>query len=144
MFISLVLSTFSNDRFVFAPSAVLAPVPPLAKATVPVTLAALPAIFPETLDPSTAAIFALVIAASAILAVVTLASAIFTVVTALLAIAGAAAVPVRSPASWIFPFAEVVASGAPEATAASIYVFVACSVGNLESEFVARVPSVLI
>ena len=38
-------------RFVCAPAAVVAPVPPLATATVPVTLAALPGMLPDTLPP---------------------------------------------------------------------------------------------
>ena len=101
--------TFSRERLVFAPTAVVAPVPPLVMATVPVTLAALPAISPETFEPLTPAILASVTAAVAILAVV----------TASAAISGAVAIPVKSPASCIFPVAVVVASGEADDTVAS-------------------------
>ena len=81
LFKSLVLSTFPSPRLVLAAAAVVAPVPPLATATVPVTLAALPAMLPVTLEPATVTIFASVTEASASLDVVTFASAIFAVVT---------------------------------------------------------------
>ena len=42
-----------TPRFVCAPAAVVAPVPPLPTATVPVTLAALPGMLPVTLAPVT-------------------------------------------------------------------------------------------
>ena len=91
---------------------VVAPVPPLATATVPVTLSALPVIFPETLLPAT----------PAILASMTAKLAIFPLVIALSEITGAEAlelVPARSPLKAIFPFTNEVASGAPEVTLAS-------------------------
>ncbi len=76
----------------------------------------------NTLSLPPDAIFAVVTFASRILAVVTasaasfaavmFASAIFAVVTAFAAIAGEVAVPLRSPANWIFPVASVVASDA--------------------------------
>jgi len=43
----------TNPRFVRAPEAVVDPVPPLATATVPVTLAALPLMSPLTIEPET-------------------------------------------------------------------------------------------
>ena len=56
---------------------------------------------PVTFEPATVTI----------LASVTLASASFAVEMAPAATAGAAAVPVRSPANWTLPFTVVVASG---------------------------------
>ena len=76
-----------------------APVPPLATATTPVTLTALPGMLPNTLVALTVAILASVTLPSVIFDVVIALSKIFALVTALFAIAGAAAVPVRSPAS---------------------------------------------
>ena len=86
---SLVLSTLFKPKLVFAPTAVVAPVPPLVMATVPLTLSAFPAMSPETLPPLTPAIFASVTAASASFVVVIFPSAT----------TGRAAVPARSPAS---------------------------------------------
>ena len=80
----------TNPRFVLAPEAVAAPVPPLIMATLPFTLEAFPAISPVILVASRpVAILALVIAPSIILLVV----------IALLAIVGTVAVPVKSPAN---------------------------------------------
>ena len=84
----------SNPRFVLAAEAVTAFVPPLVMATLPVTFEAFPAISPVILVASIpVAILALVIPPSIILAVV----------MALLAIIGAAADPVKSPANCILP-----------------------------------------
>ena len=74
----------SNPRFVLAAEAVTAFVPPLIMATLPVMLEAFPAISPAILDAS-------------------IPVAILALVMALLAIVGAAADPVKSPANWILP-----------------------------------------
>ena len=84
----------SNPRFVLAPEALTAPVPPFIMATLPVTLEAFPAISPVILVASIPV---------AILALVTPPSIILVVVMALLAIVGDDADPVKSPANWILP-----------------------------------------
>ena len=98
------LESASAPKFVIASAAVIAPVPPFVRATVPVTLAAFPAISPLNLEPDS----------PAILASVTFRSAILVVVMALLLILGSAAVllvPAKSPDNWILPRLEAVASG---------------------------------
>ena len=107
LFRSLVLSTLPSPRLVLAPAAGVAPVPPFAMATVPVTFAALPLMLPVTFEPATVTILASVTLASASLVVVTdwsdslmfvtAASASLIVLTALLATVGLGYVPVRSP-----------------------------------------------
>ena len=53
LFKSVVLSTFSSDKFVLAAATVLAPVPPFATATTPVILPALTLIiFESVMEPS--------------------------------------------------------------------------------------------
>ena len=88
----------------------LAPVPPLATATTPLTFAEFPAIFPVTLLPDMVAILTSVTEASAKSAVKIVSSNIFLEVIAPVAMEGAVALPARSPANWIFPVAVVVAS----------------------------------
>ena len=62
-------------------------------------------------------------------------------ITAALVIVGAAAVPAKSPANWIFPAARFVASGVPAAAAASTYAVVATAVELLLGVWVvATVP----
>ena len=92
----------SNPRFVLAAEAVIAFVPPLIMATLPVTLEAFPVISPVIFDASIPV---------AILALLTPPSFILAVVMALLAIIGAAADPVKSPANWILPLLLASASG---------------------------------
>ena len=64
----------------------MAPVPPLPTATVPFTLAALPAILPETFPPEIPEIFTSVMAASAMSTVAMLWSKIFALLMAPVAI----------------------------------------------------------
>ena len=104
---------FANIALVIAPLAIAVAFPTLVTGPVKfafvVTVAALPAMLPVTLEPATVTIFASVTEASASLDVVTFASVIFAVVTApsasfVVVIApaatdGDAAVPVRSPAN---------------------------------------------
>ena len=78
---------------------VLAPVPPLATATTPLTFAEFPAIFPVTLFPDTVAILTSVTEASARSTSATLPSNILAEFTASVAMAGKSADPVKSPAS---------------------------------------------
>ena len=88
-----------------APSAIAVAFPTLVTGPVKfafvVTVAALPAMLPVTLEPATVTIFASVTDASASLVVV----------IAPAATDGDSAVPVRSPANCTFPFTVVVASG---------------------------------
>ncbi len=73
----------------------------------------------ESAMAADALISAFTIVPSAILALVTAPSLILAVVTALAAMAGDAAVPVKSPANWILPLVEASASGVAETTLAS-------------------------
>jgi hypothetical protein len=99
----------------------VAPVPPLATATVPLTFPAFPVIFPVTLLPATVAILASVTAASAKSTVAILPSKILAEFIAPEAMAGEEADPVKSPVSWILPLFELLAS----VFCASTYVFTA-------------------
>ena len=70
-------------------------------------------------------------AAESVLFAITLLAAKFAIlsrVTALVAMAGKAAVPDKSPANWIFPLTNVVASGAPFVTAVVTKAVVAIAV----------------
>ena len=91
----------------------MAPVPPFATATIPVTLAALPVIFPDTLLPETAAIFSSVTELFAKSAVAMVPSKSLSEVTAPVAIkvTSPAPVVVISPVSvagvWSVPLLTV-------------------------------------
>ena len=109
----------------------LAPVPPLATVTIPLTLAAFPVIFPVTLLPATVAILISVTAASAKSTVAMLPFNILAELTALEAIVGEYADPDKSPDSLNIPFvSESASSMDAETTFASTYVFTAFCVGN--------------
>ena len=71
----------------------------MATATTPVTLAAFPVIFPDSLLPATAVIFASVTEPSAKSAVAIVASNILDEVMAPATMVGAVAVPAKSPAN---------------------------------------------
>ena len=79
-----------------------------------VAVAALPVIFPVTLEPLTASILASVTLASANLEVLIAASFIFAVVIALFEIRGEAAVPLKSPDKANFPLVVASASAIVE------------------------------
>ena len=86
---------------------------------------------------------AFTIVPSAIFADVTASLLILAVVTALAAMAGEAAVPVRSPANCIFPFVVASASGAPEVMLASTYSLMYFTAGYFVVDAASAATSVL-
>ena len=92
------------------PFRLVAPVPPLATSTTPVTFPAFPEILPVTFPPEILDILSLLMAPLAMSTVAMVPSNIFVLEIAPVLIVGKLAVPPRSPANFNFPAVEAVAS----------------------------------